>query len=480
MGLEQNNEQHYREVVDKYHAPLASYPMTTRDYVMRPDAAAGAMTLTLPPVADAKGRWYSIIAEYADNTNTITITHKSDSEVWSGDVVLNEKGRGVMFYSDGMKWASEPWGDIHFTSSLVAGNINLREIHLTLDTIGTGAVNVEALRVEITSTVKSGAWVNAIVGKIDFSTTGAAHGMAAAICADMVPPNSSLVRGSLYCMDFAIGPGAASSWGSAGPVAFMNFQCYGTNTYLDDNGYWFRFDNIDEGVGHILSLNAHTIRVLVDGLVPGKERYVVLSTTENSLTMVVNHTAVAERALNITTTQTAITGTHIANRFQLTPATGTDCNSYTMNIRNTVEGVIGYQRALYIETEIGAAGDVDAMHPIYIETWTSNSAVVAGECAGIYIAHYLDVTPAGAYDGIRIDHGGAGVMDGFVNFRGAATSCIHGNAPVTNFLLAEATGQMGCTIAANGMTADPENGQEAGYITISVQANSYQIPFYTA
>ena len=38
MGLEQNNEQHYREVVDKYVNPNANYQMTTRDYVGRPSA----------------------------------------------------------------------------------------------------------------------------------------------------------------------------------------------------------------------------------------------------------------------------------------------------------------------------------------------------------------------------------------------------------------------------------------------------------
>ena len=36
MGLEQNNEQHYREVVDKFANPFVDYQMTTRDYVLRP------------------------------------------------------------------------------------------------------------------------------------------------------------------------------------------------------------------------------------------------------------------------------------------------------------------------------------------------------------------------------------------------------------------------------------------------------------
>jgi len=106
MGLEQNNEQHYREVVDKYVDPAATYQLTTRDYVVRPTAngVSGAIILTLPPVADAKGRFYSIIARQADGVNTITITDDNDSECWLGDIVLDGKCDRALLYSDGLSW----------------------------------------------------------------------------------------------------------------------------------------------------------------------------------------------------------------------------------------------------------------------------------------------------------------------------------------------------------------------------------------
>ena len=106
MGLEQKSEQHYREVVDKYVNPNANYEMSTRDYVVRPsaDPDSGAITLTLPPVAEAKGRFYSIIARDADGTNTITIQDKDDSECWEADIVLNGKCDGELLYSDGLTW----------------------------------------------------------------------------------------------------------------------------------------------------------------------------------------------------------------------------------------------------------------------------------------------------------------------------------------------------------------------------------------
>lgn len=106
MGLEHDNEQHYREVVDKYHNPNADYEMSQRDYVLRPYAnpASGPITITLPPVAEARGRWYTIVARDADNVNTITIQDRDDSECWQGDYVFDAKCDYALFYSDGLIW----------------------------------------------------------------------------------------------------------------------------------------------------------------------------------------------------------------------------------------------------------------------------------------------------------------------------------------------------------------------------------------
>jgi hypothetical protein len=105
MGLEQNAEQHYREVVDKYIEPMAHYHMNTRDYVVRPQAsgATGAFTIILPPVAEAKGRIYSFLCRDADVTNTVTLVHNGDSEGWS-NIVMNATGEACLLYSDGVAW----------------------------------------------------------------------------------------------------------------------------------------------------------------------------------------------------------------------------------------------------------------------------------------------------------------------------------------------------------------------------------------
>ena len=90
------------EIVNKFVDPSADYEMNSYDYVVRPNASAGAITITLPEVSQCKGRFYSIVPR--DATNNITITDQGDSESWSGDAVLSNVGESAMFYSDGLKW----------------------------------------------------------------------------------------------------------------------------------------------------------------------------------------------------------------------------------------------------------------------------------------------------------------------------------------------------------------------------------------
>ena len=92
----------HQSVVDKYVNPITDYQMTTRDYVTRVVASA-ATVITLPPVAEASGRLYSILARTATSANTVTIQDKGDSESWTDIVLVTDDNYAVM-YSDGMKW----------------------------------------------------------------------------------------------------------------------------------------------------------------------------------------------------------------------------------------------------------------------------------------------------------------------------------------------------------------------------------------
>lgn len=101
--LEDKFAQHDKEVVDKFIDPTGSVAMSTSDYVVRPSAMIAPMILVLPPVAEAKGRFYSIVVRHASAQNTITVTHKDDSECWL-DIVLTSKCDRLLMYSDGLFW----------------------------------------------------------------------------------------------------------------------------------------------------------------------------------------------------------------------------------------------------------------------------------------------------------------------------------------------------------------------------------------
>lgn len=106
MSNEYNQEHHYREIPDKFVNPIVDFQMRSWDYIVRPaaDGDSGAITITLPPVADARGRFYSIVCRNADAVNTITIQDKDDSECWNGDITMDGKCDKLLMYSDGLCW----------------------------------------------------------------------------------------------------------------------------------------------------------------------------------------------------------------------------------------------------------------------------------------------------------------------------------------------------------------------------------------
>ena len=65
------------------------------------ETAAGTFTCYLPPVGEAKGKFYSINL-VADDGN-VTIADQDDSYDWS-DLTMATAVDGVLLFSDGMKW----------------------------------------------------------------------------------------------------------------------------------------------------------------------------------------------------------------------------------------------------------------------------------------------------------------------------------------------------------------------------------------
>ncbi len=105
MALEKHNDQHH-QVVDKFDDPTDDYTMDTRDYVVRASSSAqgGDITITLPRVSEAEGRFYSLAAHsFGASDDVMNIQDRDDSEYWT-DLTISATGDLVLLYSDGRAW----------------------------------------------------------------------------------------------------------------------------------------------------------------------------------------------------------------------------------------------------------------------------------------------------------------------------------------------------------------------------------------
>jgi len=99
MGLERHPDAAIG--LSTYVELTAAATLTVNQQRVRVTAGA-AMDLTLPPVGEAKGKIYSIIARNGA-TNATTVIDQGDSEVAVSDAMSSSPTTGV-YYSDGTCW----------------------------------------------------------------------------------------------------------------------------------------------------------------------------------------------------------------------------------------------------------------------------------------------------------------------------------------------------------------------------------------
>ena len=88
-------------VRDQFVVKTAAATLTLLETQVRANTTAGAMAITLPSVAEAKGLTFSIILE-TDNGD-LTIQDADDSYNWS-DLTCDDALDGYLLYSDGHVW----------------------------------------------------------------------------------------------------------------------------------------------------------------------------------------------------------------------------------------------------------------------------------------------------------------------------------------------------------------------------------------
>ena len=206
MSLENKGAQHQMAVVDKYHNPAADYQMTSRDYVLRPTVAAAAITITLPPVSEAKGRFYSIRARgNASALLPITIQDKDDSEGWEGDFELDAAEEGCLLYSDGISWMLRTFPNItvldinklggQIYSNPYDSDYTILKIHNHDTTAEIGGIETKGDLVNISGSVvgEQASWTYEPVGG-----SGAPSGVSAKSSVLAVSPGFTVTAGNIY------------------------------------------------------------------------------------------------------------------------------------------------------------------------------------------------------------------------------------------------------------------------------------------
>ena len=81
----------------------AAITLDVYDQVVECDTTSNAITVTLPPVVEAKGKIYSI-ALITDGGNDVTIQDQDDSRNWDGDYTLADANDEYVLFSNGRKW----------------------------------------------------------------------------------------------------------------------------------------------------------------------------------------------------------------------------------------------------------------------------------------------------------------------------------------------------------------------------------------
>ena len=142
----------------------------------------------------------------------------------------------------------------------------------------------ETLRVETTCNYEmTGGWTNVIYAKLDYETDGDQQGgIGAAICADMMLPNSTTGGGSYYAAHLSINPKASTDVGSH-TLAYLRLEAWGTAGHMDSNGELFHLVGVTAGNGNLFSNGSpsaftHALRIKVDST----DYFIPLAATYNA------------------------------------------------------------------------------------------------------------------------------------------------------------------------------------------------------
>jgi hypothetical protein len=150
---------------------------------------------------------------------------------------------------------------------------------LTINQVMTGASTVNMVEVGqfiLTSAVEMGVWANAIVGKIDLSTTGYSFGLTGVICGELDMPSTNPVGGNGQYSILELELGMPNAFTSTVETEFIRMAVWGIGgatgvDTFEHNGYILRLTGFAIDNAHVLHTNTHApthgLRCKIDGAV---------------------------------------------------------------------------------------------------------------------------------------------------------------------------------------------------------------------
>lgn len=138
------------------------------------------------------------------------------------------------------------------TSALTAGalkSVEIAQVHTGASTSN----NIEVFKAQLTSDVKTGSWVNAIFGRVNYTVNGWAYGSASAVCGEVsLAPGGSHSGQGTYSVFQAELDVPASAVGIGAECSILRASVWGTQKGLfDDNGFLLSITGVTSGAAHV-------------------------------------------------------------------------------------------------------------------------------------------------------------------------------------------------------------------------------------
>ena len=169
--------------------------------------------------------------------------------------------------------------DLTSTKSTAATSGTVTSLTVGQTHTGVGA-NAEVIKATLTSNVALGSWGNALMGKVDLSTTGLVSGLIGCVCAELNMPGGTVAGGAGTYSCFEAEINCPTSYDSTVPIHVFQINAWGDEVAkFDSYGYLFDLTGVSSGASNLWYDNqkaAPAVEEFVRVKTPSGVRYLAL------------------------------------------------------------------------------------------------------------------------------------------------------------------------------------------------------------